>query len=115
MGVLASDSPAVRFHQKGWEPTACINITVGLEHTLVADIQPLIIRIKAIGVFHGKLSYPQQTSAGAGFIPEFDLYLINIQREITVALHIMADKVGYHLLVSWSQDHFVVPAVFKME
>jgi hypothetical protein len=94
MRVLASYGTTVSFYHQRWQPKAGIDILVSLTHFLVALVQTGFIDVKAVKVFHDKLTDPQQATAGTGFVTKLGLYLIGPQRKIPVALHIAVGKVG---------------------
>jgi len=60
-----------------------------MKHFLIADFNAGIVNIEAVKVFHDKLAQTDQPGAGAGLIAEFDLDLIDQQRQVAVTLDMM--------------------------
>ena len=71
--------------------------------------------MKAVTVFHHKLTSTHQTKTGTRFITELCLDLIEIHRKLFVRGHAVAYQIYHHLFMCWPQNKKVLFTVSKTE
>ena len=71
--------------------------------------------MEAVHVFHAELAHAQQPAARTGLVAELGLYLIQDQRQVAVALHVLAHQHGYDLFVRGAERQRAVAAVLEGE
>ena len=84
-------------------------------HLVVGVLQALFAGVEGIGVFHDELTRTHHTEARAGFIAEFGLNLIQVQRQLAVAADVVAGQIGDHFFVGRANTEIAVVAVFHAQ
>ncbi|OQA83239.1 MAG: hypothetical protein BWY29_00453 [Microgenomates group bacterium ADurb.Bin238] len=115
MGGAAADGPGVRLHRPEGEPAALEDGAVGPVHLFVARRRPGIVGVEAVGVLHQKFARPHDAEAGADFIPEFDVDLIEGDGQLPVRGHLVFDQLGYHLFMGGAETELPVVAVLETQ
>ena len=113
VGVLAADGAAVRLDEQGRQAAALINFPVGLNHLPVAHVQPGLVGVKAVEVFHGELAHPDESAAGTRLVTELGLNLVKHQGEVAVAPDVAAHQLGDDFLVGGAQGQRALAAVVE--
>ena len=111
VGEAAADAPRVRLHGPEFEAAARENPAVGVEHLPVADIRSLAVRVEAVGVLHAEFAAAHDAEARPDLVAEFRLDLIEVERELSVGLDLVADQVGDDLFVGGAEAALPVMAV----
>jgi hypothetical protein len=88
---------------------------VGLDVTRVADLQPRLIAIEAVGVLHDELACSQHACAGAQLITTLDLNVVEDQRQIAVGANDLRNMRRHGLLVRQRKHQFRAAAVLELE
>ena len=106
LGQIAANRAAVGGHGAVLQAKAVEDAAVGLRHVLVADLRGRAGAVKAVGVFHDELAAAHQAKAGAAFVTELGLNLVEIFRQLLVAAQFLAGDVGHHFFAG-GLDHKV--------
>jgi hypothetical protein len=91
------------------------NALVGSVDELVLGGQALFVGMEAVAVFHQELSHAHQAAASTGLVAEFELDLVDHQRELAIGMDLLAGEIGGCLLVGHGQHHLVVAAVTEAQ
>ena len=91
--VFAADRAAVGLGHDDIETAAFVYPLVGLRHPAIADVETFLVRVEAVPVFHVEFAHSEESCAGALFISELRLYLIEATGEVSVAMHVRLDDV----------------------
>src|SRR3546814_4459786 len=67
---------------------------IGIVHAVVAGLGRGFIAVEGVGILHGELTATHQAEARAAFVAEFGLYVVEIQRQLTPAVYLVAGDVG---------------------
>ncbi len=95
----ATHGAGVRLDDPIVEAESLEDPTVGVPHGLVALHGRGIVDVEAVGILHQELAAPEQPRPRARLVAILHLYLIEVDRELSVALHLSPDEVGDDLLV----------------
>ena len=101
--VDPADGPGVRLDHPVREPHAIEDADVRLAHLLVARQRPLFGRVERVRVLHDELAGAQQAAAGARFVSELGLYLVERLREVAPAPELAPGDVGDDLFVGGAE------------
>ena len=72
---------------------------------LVAAVEPRLVGVAAVAVLHDELADADQAASGARLVAELRLEVVDDQRQLTVALHDVAQQLGDDLLVGHGEHH----------
>ena len=115
MREASADGAAVGLHHAEGKAAAAEKPLVGLDHPLVSDLRSRLVAVEAVAVLHGELAAADHAEARADLIAELGLYLVEIQRKIAVAPHLVADDVGDHFLVGGAEAEFAVVTILEAD
>ena len=105
MRSVAANRTAFCFDRQVFQTATGKNPAVGAVHTVVDFVELFHGRAEAVGVFHQKFTGTQHAEAGAFFVAEFSLNLIDRQRQLFVAADAVTDEIGDHFFVGRSKCH----------
>ena len=115
MGKIAADGAGVRFHGPELEAQASENARIGVVHQLVALLGPGAVRVKGVTVFHHEFAPAHQAEAGADFIAELALDLIEPHGQLAVGTHFAAHQVSNDFLMGGAQAIFALVTVLEAQ
>src|SRR3990172_9090630 len=72
---------------------------VGVVHRFITLVKPVIIHVKAIGVFHDKFLAAQDAESGSCLIPELSLNLVESDWELPVGIHLISYDIRNNFFV----------------
>ena len=81
-------------------------------HLVVGLLQAFFAGVEGIGVFHNEFTRAHHAETRTGFITEFGLNLVQVQRQLTVAADVVAGQVGNHFFMGRANAEITVVAVF---
>ena len=84
-------------------------------HDLIRLIERLLIHMKRVGVFHSEFARTHNAKPWATLVAEFGLYLVQIRRELAVAINFIADEVSNNLFMGWAEAKIAVMPVFETQ
>ena len=115
MGVVAANAAGIRQDGPEVEAETAENSGVSRVHGVIGLLQAGLIRMKGVGIFHQKLPCAHDAKAGADFIPEFGLNLIEIGGQLLVTAQLIADQVGNDFLVGWAEAEGAVVTILHSQ
>ena len=115
LGQIAANGAAVGGHGTVLQAEAVKDATVSLRHVLVAELRGCTRAVKAVGVFHDELAATHEAKAGAAFVTEFGLDLVEIFRQLLVAAQLLAGDVGHHFFAGGLNHEVAAMAVFDAQ
>ena len=95
------------------EPESLEDPLVGAVLLPIAHVEPGVVEVAAVGVLHDELADADEAAARAWLVPELRLEVVELHRELPVALDDVAQEEGDDLLVGHGQDHVPVAAVLE--
>ena len=107
----ATDAARVGTHRAESELHAFEDAGIGRMHRPVALLQRGLVDVEGVGVLHHELTRPHDAEARSDLVAELGLDLIEVHRELAVALELAACDVGDHFLVRGSETERPVVAV----
>jgi hypothetical protein len=74
-----------------------------------------LVEVEAVGVLHQELAAAHHAEARADLVAELPLDVVERARQVAVALHVVAEDRGDHLLVGRPVEHLAVVAVLDAQ
>ena len=108
---VAANRAAVSRYCAVAQAKAVKNLAVCSGHVLVADFGRCLVAVKAVGVFHDELAPAHQAKAGAAFVPEFGLNLVNFFWQLLVAFNVLAHHVSRYFFAGGLHNKVAAVAV----
>ena len=115
LGGAAADRAGVRVHGAEAQPEAREDRRVGLVHAPVALGERGLVGMEAVGVLHHELARAHHAEARADLVAELGLDLVEVDRQLPVALQLPPREVGHDFLVGRPQHHVAVVAVLEAQ
>ena len=98
LAQVPTNGAAIGRHGTVAQTEAVKDLAVGCCHDLVAGLGGVLVAVKAIGILHGEFAPAHEAKARAAFVAKFGLNLVQILRQLLVALDLLACDVGDHFL-----------------
>ncbi len=108
---VAADRAGVGLHRDRLQAEARERAQVGDEHLVVGVPCARLVEIERIGVLHQEFARAHDAEARPHLVAELPLDMIEIERQIAVALDVRAENLGDHLLVGRPEQHVALVAV----
>ena len=86
---------------------------IGCVMQVVALIEPFLVQVEAVAVFHDELAHAHQAGLGPRFIAKLGLDLVPDLRQLLVAAQLAARNRGHDLFVRHAQAKIRALAVFQ--
>ena len=96
---IPADGPGVRAHRAEGEPRAGEDARVGIEHGAIAGRERGRIEVEGVSVLHEELARAHDTKARPHLVTELGLDLVEVYRQLAVALKLAPGDIGDHFLV----------------
>src|SRR5688572_23451007 len=90
MAVRAADGSRFGPHRNRLEAQAREGAEIAHEHLVVGMLSRLAAHIEGIGILHQKLTPPHHAKARPYLVAEFPLDMVEVARQVLVALHALA-------------------------
>ena len=94
MGPGAAHDPDVGPDGDRVEPEALEDRLVGAVLLAIAHVEPGVVEVAAVGVLHDELADADQAAARARLIAELRLEVVELDRELAIALDDVAQEEG---------------------
>ena len=107
----AADGAGVRFHGTVIQAQPVEDRAVGVVHHLVGLRQRVHVGVEGVGVLHGEFAGAHDAEARPDLVAELGLNLIEVGRQLLVAVDLVAHQIGDHFLMGGAQAEGVVVAV----
>lgn len=115
MAARSADRAGVGRHGAELQAQALENALVGGVHDVVAALGAGLVAVERVGVLHGELAPAHQPEAGAAFVAELGLDMVEVQRQLAVALDLVARDVRDHFFRGRLQDEIALVAVLDAQ
>ena len=99
MGFRSADIAGVGQHRAKGQAGARKDAAVGAIHVLIGCFERSVIEMEGIGILHQEFARPHDTEARTHLVAELGLDLIEVERQLLVAMNFVADEVGDGLFV----------------
>ena len=115
VGFTAAHGAGVGEGGHGGDAAAVEDAGVGLVHLAVGDIEAFEVGVEGVEVFHGELAEADEAAAGAGFVAELLLYLVDEEGEVAVGVDVALEQLDDDLFVGGAEDELAVALVGEAE
>ena len=105
----------VRFDHTELKSKTSEYLFVGLLHQIELTLHIRFIGMEAVAVFHQELTSAHQPETGSDLIAEFEVDLVEIERQLLIALDALAHEVDHHLFMGGTEYKRILFAVFKTQ
>ena len=111
VGEIAADGAGIGLHRDGIQPHARKGAHIGDEHAVVAVAGAGKIQIEAVGILHQELAAAQHAEARAHLVAELPLDLVEVARQVAVALRAILEDGGEQFLGRGAEQHLALVPV----
>ena len=94
---IAADGAGVGPHGHRLQAEAGEGVQIGHEHAVVGSAGGSLVDIEGIGVLHQELPPAHHPEPGAALVAELPLDVVEVLRQVLVALHVGPEDFGDHL------------------
>jgi hypothetical protein len=115
MRAGAADRAGVGRDGAEFQAQAGEDAAVGVVHVAVFALQVGERGVEGVAVLHQELAAAHDAEAGADFVAELGLDLVEVNRQLAVALDVAAHDVGDDFLVRRADDEFALVAVLEAQ
>ncbi|MCY1217520.1 hypothetical protein D9M72_294360 [compost metagenome] len=112
---VAADRAGVGTHRNGAKTHARKRAQVGREHAVIGVFCPLAIEIEGIGVLHQELARTHGAETRTDLVAELQLDMVEVERQVTIGLHVGPEDVRDHFLVRRAVKHRTVLAILDAQ
>ena len=88
---------------------------VRLVHGVVAVLQRLLVEVEGVGVLHEEFARAHHAEARPALVAEFHLDLVEVHRQLAVALELVARDVGDDFLVRGPEAEVALVAILEAQ
>ena len=88
---------------------------VGVVHVAVLALEVREVGMERVAVLHQELARAHDPEAGADLVAELDVHLIEVHRQLAIALDLASRDVRDHLLVRRAEQEIALVAVLDLE
>ena len=113
MRRLAAHRAGIRFNFEYVESGSAESREIRVDHGLISLHERGFVGVERIRVFHDEFASPHQTEPGTDFVAEFHLNLVQVQRQLPIAVDFAGDQIGDRLFMRAAQDHVVQVTVLE--
>ena len=110
--VAAADRAAVGLDRTERQAHARVDLAVRIIHFLVRDHHAVRVFVERVQVFHDKLAAAHEAEARTALVAELVLDLVEHDRQLLVAVELVAHEVGNHLLMRRAEAEVAAMTVF---
>ncbi|MNX69365.1 hypothetical protein D3C86_1005820 [compost metagenome] len=111
MGTGTPDGAGIGLHRTEVQTHAGEGGAVGGVHLLVGLDQRGLVDVEGVGILHQELAAAHHAETGTHLVTELGLDLVEVERQLLVAVHFVTDQGGDHLFVGRAQHEGAVVAV----
>ena len=115
VGAGTADGAVVGFNRAEVQAQAGEHVAVGLVHTVIGDLQRSGVGVEGVGVLHDEFAAAHQAEARADLVTEFGLDLVQVDRQLFVAVQLVAAQVGDHFFVGRAYAELTTVAVLEAQ
>ena len=111
VGQVAANRPGIGLHRNGVQPHARKGAHIGNEHAVIAVPGRIEIQIEAVGILHQEFPATQHAEARANLVAELPLDLVNVARQVAIALGAVLEDGGEQLFGRGAEQHLTIMAI----
>ena len=115
MRTIAADRAGVGRDRAEGQAHAREDAHIGGVHLVVARLGAFHVAVEGIGVLHREFAPAHDAEARPAFVTELGLDVIPVDRQLAVALDLLARDVGDHLFRGRLDDEIAVMAIFDAQ
>ncbi|MCY1397860.1 hypothetical protein D9M71_128800 [compost metagenome] len=115
MGTGAADRAGVGLYGAEVQAQAGEHVAVGLVHAVVGFLQGSLVDVEGVGVLHDELAATHQAEARADLVAEFGLDLVHVDRQLLIAVELVAGQVRDHFFVGRACAEVAVVAILQAQ
>ena len=115
MAEVAADRAGIGAHRDRLQAHAGKGAQVGHEHIVVGADGARPVDVERIVVLHQEFTAAHDAEARPHLVPEFPLDVIEVLRQVAIALYAIPEEDRDHLLIGRSEQHFAVVAVLDAQ
>ena len=112
MGASATNRAGIGLHWAEVQAQTGEDVAVGLVHAVVGLLQRGLIGMEGVGVLHDELAATHHAKARADFVAELGLNLVQVDRQLLVAVQLVACQIGDHFFVGGAGAEVTLVTVF---
>ena len=102
---IAADRAGIGDHRDGFQAHTLEGAHIGQHHAAIAPHRTGVIYVERIRVLHQEFAPAHHPEPGPHFVAEFPLNVVEIDRQIPIRLHRLAEDVDNHFLVGGTVQH----------
>ena len=110
---ISTDGSAVRFDGLSFEAKAFKDSCIGVVHLLVTFGHALGVAIERVGIFHDEFPSPHHPKAWPNLIAKLGLYLVKIDRQLTVTADRLARECCNNLFMGRTKAEVTLVTIGK--
>ena len=111
----AADGAGIRRHGAEFQPQAGENARVGFVHHFIGLFQRGAVGVEGVGILHHELARAHHAEARADLVAELGLDLVEVDRQLAVALDLAPRHVGDDFLVGRAEAELALVAVLDFQ
>src|SRR5690606_10442307 len=115
MGAGTADGTGIGLHWAEVQTQTGEDIAVGLMHPVIGLLQGFLVEMEGVGVLHQEFAAAHQAKARADLVAEFGLNLEEVDRQLLVAIKLVAGQIGDDFLVGWANTEFAVVSILEAQ
>jgi hypothetical protein len=110
-----ADGTGIGLHRTEVQAQAGEHVAVRLMHAVVGFLQGGLVDMEGVGVLHEEFSTAHQAEARTDLVTELGLDLIEVDRQLLVAVQLVACQFGDHFLVGRTDTELAVMAILEAQ
>src|SRR5476649_587996 len=115
VGASAADGTVIGCHWTEIQAQAREDVAIGLVHAVVGLLQRSVVHVEGVGVLHDELAAAHHAETWADLVAEFGLDLVQVDRQLFIAVELIAGQVGDHFFVSRTCSEFTIMAILDAQ
>ncbi len=115
VGASTADGAGVGLHRTEIQAQAGEDVAVRLMHAIVGFLQRLLREMEGVGVLHQEFASAHQPEARADLVTELGLDLVEVDRQLLVAVQLIAGQVGNDFFVGRAHAEFAVVTILQSQ
>ncbi len=112
VGAGAADRAGIGLYGAEVQAQAAEHVAVGLMHAVIGFLQGRLVGMEGVGVLHDELATTHQTEARTDLVTELGLDLVHVDRQLLVAVQLVAGQVGDDLFMGRADAEFALVTIF---
>ena len=115
VGTTTADGAVVRLHGTEIQAEAGEDLAVRAVHDVVGRLQRVLAGVEGVGILHDELAATHQAEARTDLVTELGLDLVHVDRQLLVAVQLIACQIGNHFLVRRADAEVAVMTILQAQ